>query len=156
LPRPRTEHLTDAKLTVSLKELPEDLHARLKEAAELSDAALIDQVIKEISSKDEALVDDLLKLAENFAYDKILGLIQGSGRTIVTKSFKSEEVPARVKTHLALRHLKLQMDKKMPNCRKRSMQSRSSRDLSHLRIMQKNSKRYRLLGTNRIIFEQPY
>ena len=75
LPKSRTEHLTDAKLTVSLKELPEDLHARLKEAAELSDAALIDQVIKEISSKDEALVDDLLKLAENFAYDKILGLI---------------------------------------------------------------------------------
>ena len=66
----------DGKLADSVKDIPADLLARLKEATELSDAVLIERVIKEISIKNGELAGALSNLAANFAYDKILGLIQ--------------------------------------------------------------------------------
>ncbi|MEJ2156060.1 MAG: ATP-binding protein [Desulfobacteraceae bacterium] len=62
-------------LAASIKNLPEDLLGRLREATELSDADLIDGVIKEISINDRILADILFKLAQNFSYDKILAII---------------------------------------------------------------------------------
>ncbi len=84
-PTPQTGNLTDDKLASFLKKTPEDLLARLEEATELSDAALIDEAIKEIARVDERLAGELLKLAENYAYDKILSLVQKSRQTTVAK-----------------------------------------------------------------------
>jgi len=56
--------------------VPEELLSRLRESTELSDASLIEQAIKEISFHDRQLADALFQLAENFAYDKILELMQ--------------------------------------------------------------------------------
>lgn len=78
MPAPRGGDITDGQLAVSLKKLPEDLLARLVDATELSDAASIDRVISEISTKDERLSGGLSKLAANFAYDEILALIQNT------------------------------------------------------------------------------
>ena len=49
---------------------------RLEEATELSDAAMIDQVIEDIRIENGPLADALFDLAESFAYDKILALLQ--------------------------------------------------------------------------------
>ena len=49
--------------------------ARLAESTELSDAAMIDQVIEDIRIENAALADALAIWAENFAYDNILKLI---------------------------------------------------------------------------------
>jgi PAS domain S-box-containing protein len=70
--------LPDDQLVSSLRKLPEDLLARLREATELSDTVHIDQVIQEISTQDEPLAGVLLKLADKYAYDKILVLIERS------------------------------------------------------------------------------
>ena len=56
--------------------LPVEIRARLAEATELSDAAMIDQVIKEVRVQNVELADALTGLAENFAYDQILALVQ--------------------------------------------------------------------------------
>jgi len=66
----------DGKLADFVKDIPADLLVRLKEATELSDAVLIERVIKEISIKNGELAGALSNLAANFAYDKILDLIQ--------------------------------------------------------------------------------
>jgi hypothetical protein len=76
MPASRLGSMSDKRLTVSIEKLPEDLLAKLEDATELSDSARIDQVIKEISTKDEQLSSVLSKLAANYAYDKILALIQ--------------------------------------------------------------------------------
>jgi CheY-like chemotaxis protein len=75
IPPSRPGYHRDDILTAAFKVLPEELLSRLKEATELSDAGLIDQVISEISTKDAQLAGVLLKLAGNFAYDKILALM---------------------------------------------------------------------------------
>ncbi len=79
MPASRTGNLADDELAASLKELPEQLLARLKEATELSDAMRIDGVIQEISAEDESLAGVLLRLAGNYAYDKILALLEETG-----------------------------------------------------------------------------
>jgi CheY-like chemotaxis protein len=76
MPASRLGSITDERLAVSFKKLPEDLLARLEDATELSDSVCIDQVIKEISTKDKQLSAVLSRLAANYAYDKILALIQ--------------------------------------------------------------------------------
>jgi PAS domain S-box-containing protein len=76
LPASQEGSITDSQLTVFLKQLPEELIARLEDATELSDSERIDQVITEISTKNRCLSGGLAKLAANFAYDKILALIQ--------------------------------------------------------------------------------
>ncbi len=68
--------MTDDQLAVSIGKLPKDLLARLEDATELSDSARIDGVIKDIAAEDERLAGRLSKLAANFAYDKILALLQ--------------------------------------------------------------------------------
>ena len=70
--------MDDVKLSASIQGLPEPLLVRLKEATELSDAIFIDRVIQEIFVRDEGLAGVLSDLAANFAYDKILDLIQRS------------------------------------------------------------------------------
>jgi CheY-like chemotaxis protein len=76
MPASRLGSIPDERLAFSIKKLPEDLLTRLEDATELSDSARIDQVIKEISTKDKQLSSVLSKLAANYAYDKILALIQ--------------------------------------------------------------------------------
>lgn len=79
--------LSDETLTEILKDLPENLIVKLREATELSDVTKIDQVIKDIRIIDADLGDVLSCLEENFDYDQILALIQmweenfSSGRT---------------------------------------------------------------------------
>jgi two-component system sensor histidine kinase/response regulator len=70
------QKLTDESLVTIIEDLPGDLIAGLKEATELSHAAMIDQVIKKISALNADLGDTLSGMAENFAYDQILLLIQ--------------------------------------------------------------------------------
>jgi PAS domain S-box-containing protein len=76
MPASRIGSTPDERLAFSIKKLPEDLLTRLEDATELSDSSRIDQVIKEISTKDKQLSSVLSKLAANYAYDKILALIQ--------------------------------------------------------------------------------
>ena len=60
--------------------LPADCRKKLAEATELSDAVMIDQVIDEIRIEEAQLADALAGFAENFAYDKILALLQQGWR----------------------------------------------------------------------------
>ncbi len=62
-----------------IKDLDKKLVARLKEATELSDAAMIDKVIEEIRIENSQLAEALSELAGNFDYDKILSLIHPDG-----------------------------------------------------------------------------
>ena len=62
-------------MVTCINDLPEKVIVRLKEATELSDAAMIDEVIEEIRVQDVRLAEALSKLAANFAYDRILDLI---------------------------------------------------------------------------------
>jgi signal transduction histidine kinase len=64
-------------LTESIDNLPDDLIISLKEAVELSDSAMIDEVIEKIKTRDVSLAETLRKLAGNFAYERILELLQG-------------------------------------------------------------------------------
>jgi signal transduction histidine kinase/CheY-like chemotaxis protein/HAMP domain-containing protein len=59
----------------SIRNLPDDIIAMLEEAVELSDSAMIDEVIEKIRTKDASLAKALSKLAGNFDYDRILHLI---------------------------------------------------------------------------------
>jgi CheY-like chemotaxis protein len=61
---------------VALAALPSDLVANLEHATLRSDAELIDQVIYEIRTHDTGLADALARLANTFAYDTILKLVQ--------------------------------------------------------------------------------
>jgi CheY-like chemotaxis protein len=67
---------TDGPLAELMASMPADILRRLREATELSDIAMIDQVITEIRTDNETLADSLTELAENFAYDKILNLVE--------------------------------------------------------------------------------
>jgi CheY-like chemotaxis protein len=66
----------DVNLTDSVGNLPDNLIAMLEEAVELSDSAMIDDVIESIRTKDALLAEALSKLAGNFAHERILDLIQ--------------------------------------------------------------------------------
>jgi signal transduction histidine kinase/DNA-binding response OmpR family regulator len=70
------ERLSDESLSAKIQNLPADLVAGLKEATELSHAAMIDRVVKRIHAQNGELGDALSALAGNFAYDQILSLIQ--------------------------------------------------------------------------------
>jgi CheY-like chemotaxis protein len=72
------DEVPDARLITFIKDLPEGVIVRLKEATELSDAAMIDEVIEEIRTDNVQLAEALSALAENFAYDEILALADGS------------------------------------------------------------------------------
>jgi signal transduction histidine kinase/DNA-binding NarL/FixJ family response regulator/HAMP domain-containing protein len=63
------------KLEDPIGNLPDNIVSKLKEAVELSDSAMIDEVIEKIRIKDTSLAGALSKLAGNFAYDRILNLI---------------------------------------------------------------------------------
>jgi CheY-like chemotaxis protein len=70
-------------LIAFIKGLPGELTARLQEAIELSDAAMIDGVIEEIRSEDAQLAEALSEMAGNFAYDQMLVLIERAGEVFV-------------------------------------------------------------------------
>jgi CheY-like chemotaxis protein len=63
-------------LAASILQLPEALRSELKESVELSDTAMIDEVLKAIRVEDAVLAMALTELTSNFAYDRILALIQ--------------------------------------------------------------------------------
>lgn len=68
-------------LKIKVADVPGEMLARLTEATELSDAAMIDQVIKDIQSENSQVAKVLNDLAENFAYDDILILIKKAKET---------------------------------------------------------------------------
>jgi CheY-like chemotaxis protein len=59
----------------SIRNLPDNIIAILEEAVELSDSAMIDEVIEKIRINDTSLAKALSKLADKFDYDRILDLI---------------------------------------------------------------------------------
>ena len=80
-----SEKMSDESLTTSISVLSEDIIIRLKEATELSDAAMIDEVIEEIRAENAQLSEALSELAASFAYDQILTLVQTAGEMIAEK-----------------------------------------------------------------------
>ena len=75
--QPQTDHgISFEDLKSMAATLPDEILARLAEATELSDAAMIEQVINDIRTQNDQLADALSHLAENFAYDQILALVK--------------------------------------------------------------------------------
>ena len=70
------ETMSEHRLASALSELSRGTIARLEEATELSDAAMIDQVIEDIRCDNVQLAEGLSPLAQNFSYDIILALVQ--------------------------------------------------------------------------------
>jgi CheY-like chemotaxis protein len=68
--------MTEGDMISSINTLPGDVIAKLKEATELSDTAIIDKVIEDIRTENIQLADAFSELADDFAYDKILCLVQ--------------------------------------------------------------------------------
>lgn len=68
----------DERLITLIDDMPAELIVRLKEATELSDAVKIDAVIQEIRTENVQLAESFSALAENFAYDELLALSNGS------------------------------------------------------------------------------
>jgi CheY-like chemotaxis protein len=62
-------------LAASIGNLPDTIISMLREAVELSDSGMIDEVIGKIRIKDTSLAEALSKLSGNFDYDRILDLI---------------------------------------------------------------------------------
>ena len=75
-----TGESTIATMQSAIRTIPDQVISRLKEAAELSDAAEIDRVILEIQDIDTGLADYLLMLAEKYAYDDLLTLLTEAQR----------------------------------------------------------------------------
>ena len=69
------EKISCETMVTCINDLPEKVIARLKEATELSDTAMIDEVIEAIRTENAGLAVALSKLSGNFAYDRILALI---------------------------------------------------------------------------------
>jgi hypothetical protein len=69
----------------SIDVLPERVIASLKEATELSDTDMLDKVIEQIRGENAGLAEALSKLADNFAYDRILDLIPNRKRCRVVE-----------------------------------------------------------------------
>ena len=80
------EKMSDERLIASINGLTEEIIARLKEATELSDAVMIDEVIKDIRAENAQLAEAFSELAENFAYDKMLVLVQKAKETITDQN----------------------------------------------------------------------
>ena len=70
------ERMSEKSLVSSINNLPQEVIVRLEEATELCDAAVIDRVIEDIRHKNVQLADGLIELAKNYAYEKIMALIQ--------------------------------------------------------------------------------
>lgn len=68
----------DNLVSEAMAELPAEMISTLIEATELSDAAMIEQVIKDIRVHNTELSEILADMANNFDYDKILAFAQGS------------------------------------------------------------------------------
>ena len=66
------------RIIAALSSLPEDLMHALKESLERSNMADIQQEIEQIRNKDQALAEELSRLADEFRYDEILSAIQRS------------------------------------------------------------------------------
>jgi CheY-like chemotaxis protein len=66
----------NGNLAYAIRSIPNRLRTMLEEAVELSDSALIDEVIEKIKIKDVSLAEALTKLAGNFAYEMILELLR--------------------------------------------------------------------------------
>jgi hypothetical protein len=75
------DKMFDERLIAFIDDLPVELIVRLKEATEIGDAAEIDEVIEEIRTENVQLAETFSALAQNFAYDEILALADGSRST---------------------------------------------------------------------------
>ena len=72
------EPMNEQSLIRSISEMPDELIANLTEAVELSDAAMIDQVVHEIGVINVQLEEVFSKLAENYSYNKMLNLLNSA------------------------------------------------------------------------------
>jgi hypothetical protein len=79
-----SEKMSDDSLAAAIKGLSRKTIARLEEATELSDTAMIDQVLEDIRCENVQLAEDLYVLAKNYDYDKILSLVQKALKQIDT------------------------------------------------------------------------
>jgi CheY-like chemotaxis protein len=77
-PETQAGHGRIENLESDIAALPVDMVSKLTDATELSDTALIGQVIEDIRRENNQLADGLSYLAENFAYDEILALVKDS------------------------------------------------------------------------------
>jgi CheY-like chemotaxis protein len=76
IPRNLNGRISNEKLITLLSTLSGELIVRLKEVTELSDAVMIEAAIEEVRVEHVQLAKVLSKLAENYAYDRILALVQ--------------------------------------------------------------------------------
>ncbi|MEM7346438.1 MAG: ATP-binding protein, partial [Chloroflexota bacterium] len=67
--------ITDS-LIIAVNQLPDNLLAKITEGVELGDMDLITKTIDDIELHNTQLADRLAQLANNFEYDKILGLVK--------------------------------------------------------------------------------
>jgi signal transduction histidine kinase/DNA-binding response OmpR family regulator len=72
-----SEKRFDAFPIALMDDLPREFIVRLKEATELCDTVKLDEVIEEIRTENVQLAEALSGLAESFAYDEILALVDG-------------------------------------------------------------------------------
>lgn len=70
-----TEYADSENLLDLLRQISPELLSKLQEAAELSDALLVEGVIQEIGVENELLSAKLSEWSEKFAYDKILSVV---------------------------------------------------------------------------------
>ena len=80
-----TQKMSDHSLATAIKELPVEIIDRLKEATELSDAAMIDEVVEEIRTEHVELAEALSEFARNFVYEDILALVHMATKPIAEK-----------------------------------------------------------------------
>ncbi len=80
------EKMSEESMITSINDLPEEVVSKLKEATELSDADMVDEVIEQIRTKSVQLAEALSDLGKNFAYDKILILVQKAKDTIADEN----------------------------------------------------------------------
>ncbi len=69
------KNMFDKSLIRRINDVPAELIVRLKEVTELSDATMIGEVIEQIRSENVQLAEAFSVLAEKFAYDDILALV---------------------------------------------------------------------------------
>ncbi|MGD9213816.1 MAG: ATP-binding protein [Desulfobacteraceae bacterium] len=74
--QPTHTTMAEDDMIASITTLPGEVVGKLTEATELSDTAIIDNVIEEIRTKDAPLAGAFSELAADFAYDEILSLVQ--------------------------------------------------------------------------------
>lgn len=80
-----SEKMSNGELTASINDLSKEVIARLEEATELSNVSMIEQVLEDIRTENVQLSNALSELTDNFAYDKILTLVQKAKETITGK-----------------------------------------------------------------------